>query len=291
MKQIGIIGAGIMASGMAQNFIKHGYKVHVWNRSAERLRPLVQAGVTPEEIPKAVAKASDIVIECVSDDDASRSVWLGEDGILAGASPKKVLITAASLSLEWTDELAKLCADKGFQFLDMPLTGSRPGAEGGTLKLLVGGEQAVLSQIQTDLYTIADKVYHFGPVGSGMRFKLLLNFMQAVQIDATSQAILLAQKAGLNVATMHDALFDAPMGAASPAVNMVFQALGNPALLNFAVKHIEKDLRYAQAMAKAAGVDSVLLNDLQADYAKAKENGLADRDWTAIIELFRREGK
>lgn len=290
MKQIGMVGAGIMASGMVQNFLKHGYKVHAWNHTLEQLEPLLAAGAQKADSPKAVAQAADIVIECVSDDDASRSVWLGQHGMLAGASADKVLIAMSSLSLDWIDELAGLCKEKGYQFLDAPLTGSRPGAEGGTLKLLVGGEKSVLDQIRPQLAAISDKIYHFGPAGAGMRFKLILNTLSAIQIDAVAQAILLAQRAGLQTNDVHHALFDAPMGPASPVVNSVFKGLDDPQHLNFAVKLIEKDLRYAKAMAQQYDINFELLNITQADYAKAKDAGLADRDWTSIIELFRHPG-
>src|SRR2546430_937648 len=126
MKQIGMVGAGIMASGMARNFLRHGLTVHVWNHTPERLTPLEAAGATVEGTPKKVAEKSDIVIECVSDDAASRGVWLGEQGILTGATQGKVLIASSSLSLGWIDELARTAAGKSLTFLDAPLTGSRP---------------------------------------------------------------------------------------------------------------------------------------------------------------------
>jgi 3-hydroxyisobutyrate dehydrogenase len=291
MKNIGVVGAGIMASGMAQNFIKHNYTVHIWNRTAEQVAPLVALGAKAMASPKAVAQASDIVIECVSDDEASRSVWLGDDGILAGGDTNKVLITSASLSIDWTDELAGLCKDRGYRFLDIPLTGSRAGAEGGTLKLLAGGEQEVLDSIRTELGAIAEKIYHFGPAGSGMRFKLLLNTLSAIQLNAAAQAAQLAHKAGLDAKQFFEVILDAPMAPASPALKMLVAAIGHPGQLNFAVKWIEKDLRYAQALAKECNVDFNLLDDTQADYAKARDSGLADQDWTRIVELYEDKGE
>lgn len=290
MKQIGIIGAGIMAEGMAQNFLKNGYTVHVWNRTQARVGDLVAAGATWEKTPKAVAAAADIIIECVSDDTASRSVWTDvETGILAGASKGKVYIASSSLSLEWTDELAKLCADQGFDFLDIPLTGSRAGAESGTLKLLVGGNEAVLHSIREELNAISDKIYYFGPAGSGMRFKLVLNSLIGIHVNAAAQAAELARKAGLDVAKVQEALFDANMGPASPSTAMLFKNMSMPAdQVNFAVKWIRKDLGYAQDMAAQYGVDFDLLNDTQSDYAKAEAEGLGEQDLTKIINLYRK---
>src|SRR5882757_5330668 len=103
MKQIGIIGAGIMAQGMEQNFLKHNYKVYIWNRTKDHVQEMLDRGAEWCESPKAIAEAADIVIECVSDDEASRRVWTDtETGILAGAGKGKVLIASSSLSLGWT---------------------------------------------------------------------------------------------------------------------------------------------------------------------------------------------
>lgn len=289
MKRMGIVGAGIMANGMAQNFLKHGYPVFVWNRTREHVENLLEAGAQWCDSPKAVAEASDITIECVSDDDASRKVWTdAEAGILAGASKDKVYIASSSLSLDWTDELAHLNAERGLNFLDMPLTGSRAGAEGGTLRLMVGGNRAVLDSIRDDLSAIAEKVYYFGPAGSGMRFKLILNTLMGIQVDAAAQLTELARRAGLKVADVQNALFDGSMGPASPSVGAYFRNIDMPAeQVNFSTKMIAKDLRYAREMAKRYGVDSNLLDDAAGDFAKAADTGYADQDFTKIDRLYR----
>ncbi len=286
MKKIGVIGLGIMGHGIAANFLRAGCNLSIWNRSKERTIELIENGAILLKSPKEVTENSDIIIECVADDEASRSVWLGINGILAGATPDKVLTTSASLSLDWTDELSRLCQNNGFRFLDMPLTGSRMGAETGTLKLLVGGDSVVLDEIRSELTAIADKVYHFGPAGAGMRFKLVLNTLQAIHMKATAQAIELFQKAGLDIEQVHHAIFDAPMGPASPTTNLAFLNIDSDQV-NFPLKLIEKDLRYAQDMAKQYNMEFDLLNDTQADYERAKVQSLGDQDWTIIKQLYR----
>ncbi len=287
MKKIGLIGAGIMAAGMAQNFLKHGYAVTIWNRNPERLKPLLDLGATAAATPHAVTEASDLIIECVSDDDASRDVWTGDDGILAGATPDKVLIGSSSLSIGWTDELIKLCADQGFKFLDMPITGSRAGAEGGTLRLLIGGEKDVLELARPDLEAISEKIYHFGGPGAGMRFKLVLNSLIGIHMNAAAQALQLAQAVGIDHDVFAHAFIDGNMGPLSPSTKLVFDSKNwEPGHVNFAVQWLEKDLRYAQDMAVQYGVDFDLLNDTQYDYAQAIDAGLADEDVTSIRKIF-----
>lgn len=288
MRTVGIIGAGIMAAGMARNFLKNGYEITVWNRSPERLEPLLAAGAKQAQTPRETTEISDLVIECVSDDAASRSVWLGDDGILAGATPDKVLITAATVSLAWVDELARLCEDHGLRFLDMPLTGSRAGAEGGTLKLLVGGHEDVLESVREDLGAISDYIIRFGEAGAGTRFKLMLNALSAIQIDAAAQAIEIARAEGVDPEAFERALRDGPMAPASGATMAFLRDRKGIDHVNFSVQWIEKDLRYAQEMARKAGKDFDLLDDAQRSFAKAKDRGLAEKDWSYISELYRK---
>jgi 3-hydroxyisobutyrate dehydrogenase-like beta-hydroxyacid dehydrogenase len=291
--KMGIIGAGIMATGMAQNFLKHGYAVTVWNRTRAHTDDLIAAGATWKDSPKEVAEASDIVIECVSDDKASREVWTNpKTGILATAAADKIYIASSSLSLEWIDELAALCKNKGIDFLDMPLTGSRAGAEGGTLRVMVGGDEKVLEKIRPALEAIAEKIYYFGPAGAGMRFKLILNTLIGIHMNAAAQAAVLAEKAGLDLTVVQYALFDGTMGPASPTTNMLFKNMDMPAeQVNFATKLIEKDLRYAEEMATQYGVTFDLLNDTQADFAKAIAAGYGDQDQTKLKKYYEQYGR
>src|SRR3989338_8990679 len=137
MKKIGVVGTGIMGSGIAANYLKRGYTVFVWNRTKEKADGLVAEGAIFAGTPREVAEKSNIVFEVTGNDESSKAVWLGTNGILAGAGKDSMLISDATISVEWVDELVKLCARQGYTFFDMPLTGSRAGAEGGTLTLLV----------------------------------------------------------------------------------------------------------------------------------------------------------
>lgn len=287
MKKIGFIGAGIMAAGMAQNFLKAGYQVFIWNRSQERLVPLTAAGAVACATPREVTEQADIIIECVSDDAASREVWTNANGILAGADTTKVLIASSSLSIAWTDELIGLCQAKNYQFLDMPLTGSRAGAENGTLRLLIGGTPETLESIRPDLEKIAEKIYHFGAAGTGMRFKLILNGMMGIHMDAAGQALSIAKKVGVDPDMMAHAFIDGNMSPISPGSKLVFDSKNWPeGHVNFAVQWLEKDMRYGQEM--LAGYDTTfnLLDAARADYTKAKDSGLAEEDVTSIRKIF-----
>lgn len=282
-----VIGTGIMGSGIVTNLLKAGHQVSVWNRDDAKLKPLVDIGAIAKYSIKEVVVGADIVFEVTADDGSSRSIWLGQDGIIANCSDNQVLITCATLSISWTDELASICKQNNLKFLDMPMTGGRMGAESGNLKLLVGGDESVLETIKPTLSAIASDVFYFGTAGSGMRFKLMLNTLSAIHINAAAQAIEIAIKSGIKPELFTSAIINGGMLPASPATKLLFEGMNTPdEFLNFSVKWIEKDLRYAKQMSEQFGGFD-LLTETQADYAKALDKGLGEMDWTKIIKLFR----
>lgn len=280
-KSVAVLGLGIMGHGMAENFLKAGHEVTLWNRTPSRGHFLETKGATLAASPRAAVQKAEVVFEVVSDDAASRSVWLGEDGILAAATPAQVLVAASSLSIDWTMELAKICEDKALRFLDIPLTGSRWGAEAGTLQLMAGGDETTLQEIAPTLQSISKKIYHFGPVGSGMRFKLLLNAIQAIHNLAAAEAMALAEATGLDLDKVAEALME--MGPASPLTGIVLKRILEPSeQVNFAIEWIAKDLRYARQMAEQAGMSPPFLADAEYLFTATEQAGAGQLDWAEI---------
>lgn len=278
MRKIGVVGTGIMGSGIAANYLKAGYEVHVWNRSAEKTAELQQAGAVVAASPKETAEQSDIIFEVTANDESSQAVWQGKDGILAGASKDKVLIASATLSISWTIWLSELCAELGFTFFDMPLTGGRAAAESGSLKLLAGGDEAALEALKPDLEAISAKVFYFGSSGSGMKYKLVLNSLQAVHIAAFGEAMRLAESQGLDPSKVGPALCDRPGGEVT---NFAWNAYQQDKLpLTFSVDWITKDLEYAKQM--NPGLQRPILDDALAIYKKARADGHGGEDWASI---------
>lgn len=202
MTDVAVIGLGIMGHAMADHFLRGGHRVTVWNRTAAKADDLVAAGAQLATSPAGAAAAADVSFEVTADDGSSRDAWLGGEGILAGARPGSVLVTSATLSPGWVAELAQACTDAGHPFLDMPLTGGRAGAEAGQLVMLAGGDADTLAELGPTLAAVARDVKHFGPVGAGTRFKLILNAVQAVHLGAFGEAMALAEATGLDPAAV-----------------------------------------------------------------------------------------
>lgn len=278
-RKIGLVGLGIMGAGIAENFLKKGYSVYLWNRTREKLERFRGIkGAILCETPGQVSENSEIVFEVTADDKSSREVWLGADGILSGASSGKVLVASATLSAFWTDELSSLCENKGLTFLDIPLTGGRIGAETGNLTLLCGGSKEALDSIREDLGAISGKVHYFGKAGSGMRYKLLLNFLQATHMSGFNQAMEIARKEGLNLEKVADALKERPGGTITGIASKSYFEKEPP--LTFSVEWISKDLAYCRELA-GQGVPS-LLEAVLGEYNSSLESGFSKRDWSIV---------
>lgn len=280
-RKIGIVGLGIMGGGMSVNLLKNGYTTFVWNRTKSVSSKLARKGARVCSSPKEVAKKADVIFEVTADDKSSRTVWLGKNGILSGSNSRKILITSATLSIKWTDELVKKCRSLGFHFADMPLTGGRIGAESGSLTLLTGGNEAVIKKLTPVLKAISKKVFYFGSAGSGMRYKLILNFLQGLHIVGFGQALKIAKKHKMNLKTVGDALSNRPGGTITNLSWRDYQKVPNP--INFSVEWITKDLIYAKNLTK--GMDTPLLDEVLAKYKKAMKKGFNKKDWTFVNKL------
>ena len=280
MKKIGVIGLGIMGHGMAVNFLKNGYELYVWNRSPQKADDLVKNGAKLCKTPKEVAQNSEMVFDVTANDESSKRVWTAEDGILNGAKKDSVLVASATLSTQWLDELAKKCEEQGYTFFDMPLTGSRPGAETGTLTLLVGGDEKKLKKIEPTLKAIAKNVVYFGPAGQGLRFKLLLNMLQAIHIIGYAEVLKIAKASGMNVNKVADTLAVRPGGIPTGQAREGFYKQPDP--IGFSIEWLAKDLGYAKDF--AGNLDTPMLDDVLSKYRQLMDSGLGQTDWTNVNE-------
>jgi len=136
---VAVLGLGIMGSGMARRLVSSGFPLSVYSRSREKAAPFAELGVYLADSPRQAAERADVVISMVSDDTASRAVWMGDAGALAGARRGSVLIESSTLTVAWIKELAEASSQRDLEFLDAPVTGTKPHAESGQLLFLVGG--------------------------------------------------------------------------------------------------------------------------------------------------------
>jgi 3-hydroxyisobutyrate dehydrogenase len=288
MNSIAFLGVGTMGAGMAGRLLDSGFSVTVWNRHRGRADALVARGARVAESPRTAAAGADAVIAMVADDAASKSVWLGPDGALAGAARGIVAIESSTLSPSWIVELADHAAKAGCELIDAPVTGSRTHAASGDLLFLAGGPTAALERARPALSAMGSRgIVHLGPTGSGARMKLINNFVCGVQAAALAEAVALIERLGLDPAKAFPVLGDGAPG--SPLVKGVgARMLAHDYSVNFALGLMHKDLTYAMAEGARAGVALRTAETARELFDDAIAARLGDSDFAAVVETLRR---
>lgn len=289
MTRVALLGLGIMGAGMAQNVLRAGYSLTVYNRTRERAAPLEAAGASIADSPRAAAQMAEVVISMVSDDRASQVIWLGPDGALAGAQHGAILIESSTLSTTWVRQLAVLAAERGCHFLDAPVSGSKPQVEAGELIFFVGGDAEVLEQVRPVLLSLGRRIEHLGPVGSGAIMKLINNLMGGVQIAVLAEGILLAQQAGLSMEQVIPLLINGAPG--SPIVKgKAARIVARDYNTHFALRWMHKDLTYALEEAIQRNLPMPTVAAAREIYRLAMARGLSNEDFSAVAEAIRPSG-
>jgi len=252
--RVGFIGIGRMGLPMARNVLAAGFPLTVFNRTPERCEPLAAAGATVAETPSELAAASDVVVTMVADADAVRALLDGDDGILLGAAPGLVLAEMSTIGPLAARELAARCAEHGVAMLDAPVSGSTAVAEAAGLVVMVGGEAAAFERARPVLAAISKAQFHLGPSGAGAAVKVGLNVIIAATTVAVSEALVLAEEAGVEREAAYEVIGSSAV--ASPFVEYKRAAFLDPdgTPTAFALELMAKDLGLARALGERDGV-------------------------------------
>lgn len=285
-RAITLLGLGTMGTGMASRLLAAGYPLTVWNRSIERSRALETQGARVAHTPHGAAEAGDVIVSIVADDAASRAVWLGETGALAGARPGAVLIESSTVSPGWIRELAELAHARGCSLIDAPVTGSRAQAAAGELLFLAGGDAPTIEDVRDVLLVMGRDVLALGPSGSGAFVKLVNNFVAGVQIAAIAEAVTLIEASGLDRERALGVLLDGAPG--SPIVKIVAaRMLGRDYDVHFRADLMGKDLGYAIEAAAQHGLPLSTAEAALRSFQAASRDGFGGRDMAAVVEPLR----
>jgi 3-hydroxyisobutyrate dehydrogenase len=285
--KVTVLGLGIMGAGMARQLAQKGFDLTVWNRDAAKAAPLAAAGARVAASAADAARHADVVFAMVADDQASRSVWLGELGALAAMRTGAIAVESSTLTVDWIRELAEAANVRGVGFLDAPVTGSKAQAESGALSFLVGGPAELLERVRPALAAMSGNIAHLGPTGSGAMMKLINNFLCGVQVASLSEAIAMAERSGLDARQAAAVLGAGSPG--SPLVKMVGQRMVDRAYEpNFFVPLMAKDLDYARRTFARAGIELRSADVAREQFLAAERAGYGEQDIASIVELLRR---
>jgi 3-hydroxyisobutyrate dehydrogenase len=284
--KVAFLGLGVMGSGMATRLLQTGSTVVVWNRTRAHAQLLVAAGARLAASPREAATGVEAIVAMLADDPASRAVWLGSDGALAGASTGTICIESSTISPAWCEELARAATAAGCGFLDAPVTGSKKQAASGELRFLVGGTTETLDRARPLFSAMGKETLHLGPTGAGARMKLINNFVCGIQAAALAEGVALTEAVGLDRETALSVLANGAPG--SPLVNAVGpRMLKHDYTVNFKLALMHKDLSYSIAEAERAGVQLSTAVTARELFATAMARGLGDMDFAAVVEPLR----
>ncbi len=274
---------------MARRLLGAGFPLTVYNRSRAKADALVSAGARVAATPREAVAAADIVFSMVADDGASRTLWLGPTGALAGVRRGAVLVECSTLTVAWVNELAAAITPTGCEFVDAPVTGTRPHAAAGELNFLVGGSAAALEKIRPALAPMSRSVTHLGPTGSGALVKLINNFVCAVQIASLAEALALIERSGLDRAKALAVLTEGAPG--SPLVKTLSARMtAKDYTPNFMLKLMAKDIGYAIQEGRARGQTLATAEVALQLFQRAVAQGRGDDDMAVMIEPMRQSG-
>ncbi|HEY1950190.1 MAG TPA: NAD(P)-dependent oxidoreductase [Bryobacteraceae bacterium] len=286
MAKLGFLGLGIMGAPMAQNLRKAGHEVAVWSHGTEKAKKF--AATHDAEFcatPAEVAAASECVFLCVGDTAMAREVTLGESGIRTGAKPGLVVADCSTIAPSDSVQFAKALATNQVEFLDAPCTGSKAGAEGGTLTFMVGGYRNIFEQVRPFFEAMGKSFYYCGEHGMGLRAKLTQNLILGNLLQAFNEGFVLSTKAGVDPELMLDILNNsaARSGLVSAKAPAVFR---RDFSTNFSVKWLEKDMALMVGAAAEMNVPVPLTALSQQLLRTAIAKGYGDEDICGSIRVL-----
>jgi 3-hydroxyisobutyrate dehydrogenase-like beta-hydroxyacid dehydrogenase len=285
MQRIGFIGLGLMGQHMARRLLEAGYRLTVWNRTADKAKTLCAAGATWADSPKVLAQASDVVISMVTDSAASEEVACGPDGVLEGARPGLVLIDMSSITPEMSRSVAARARAKGVAMLDAPVTGAPKLASEGKLGIMVGGPKDTFDACLPVFQAMGVKIVYAGTHGMGTTLKLVNNLILGVTIHAAAEALVLAAKAGLDPQSVIE--ITSVGGARTSAMEVrgsrMVQRDFSP---HFSVNNMYKDLSNAVKLAEECGVSLPVAGAAREILRAAKSQGKGDLDSCIVLTVL-----
>ncbi len=207
LPSLGFAGIGLMGLPMCRRLLAAGYPLTVWNRNPEKCAPLVAAGARQVATPAQLCADADLMLMCLANTEVVREVVFGPEGIAQGARAGQLLLDLSSLEPTATREMAaELAASRGVAWVDAPVSGGTPGAEAGSLAIMVGGAATDVERVRPVLLTLGQRVTHMGAVGAGQVTKACNQMIVACNALVIAEVVALAERSGVDARLIAEAL-------------------------------------------------------------------------------------
>jgi len=292
MSDVALLGTGRMGSAMARSLARAGFSLTLYNRSATKAEALAAeiGSTTAATAAEAVATAP-LAISMVSDESAVEALYRGPSGVLAGLSEGATLLEMSTVPPHVVRALEPDVRARGGAVLDAPVSGSVPLAEAGTLTIMVGGEVADLERARPVLEGLSARIFHMGPLGAGATIKLAVNAIIFALNQSLAEALVLAERAGVERATAYEVF--AASAIAAPYVKYKEAAFVDPeeTAVAFSLGLAAKDLDLIGALANRTGARMPQSEVNLAVILEASASQGSEADLAAIAEHLRMEGE
>ncbi|EHV5553439.1 NAD(P)-dependent oxidoreductase [Vibrio parahaemolyticus] len=283
-QRVAFIGLGVMGYPMAGYLSNTGYETKVYNRTkAKADKWAAEYNGIACETPREAAEGCDIVFTCVGNDNDVRSVVYGEEGLLVGLKAGAVLVDHTTTSAELAVELADACKKVGNHFIDAPVSGGQAGAENGVLTIMCGGEPSVFDHVAPVMDVYAKQITLLGENGQGQRCKMVNQICIGGILQGLSEALLLAQKSGLDIEQVVETLKHGAAGSwqmENRATTMAQDKFD----FGFAIDWMRKDLGFCLEEAERVGLELPLTKMVDEQYAGLQREGLGRMDTSVLIK-------
>jgi 3-hydroxyisobutyrate dehydrogenase/2-hydroxy-3-oxopropionate reductase len=279
--QVAFLGMGIMGRPMASNLVKAGHTVTVWNRTPGK----DVEGARTAASPATATQGAEVVWMCVSDTKAVESVLFGPQGVEEAMREGMIVVDSSTISPSATRKFAERTRARGAHYVDAPMTGSKAGAESGTLIFMVGGDEADVESLKPLFAATGKLFFRMGETGKGQAAKLAMNLQIALIYEGFAEALTLATKLGVDA----EALLSVVQASMVHSGVVEYKApfvLKRDFSANFPLRLMHKDIRLALDSAKEARVKLPGLETIEEIYEMATEDGHADLDYAATLTLL-----
>jgi len=279
--RVAFLGLGIMGREMAANLVKAGHEVAVWNRTPGR----VIEGARSAATPAAAASGVEVVWMCVADTKAVEEVLFGAQGIESSLAEGMTIVDSSTISPSATRQFAERVGKRGVHYVDAPMTGSKAGAQAGTLTFMIGGDEGTIESLNPLFTAMGKQFFRMGETSKGQATKLAMNLQIALIYEGFAEALTLATKLGVDTAAMLP-LIQASMvrsGVVDYKAPFVMKRDFSP---NFPLRLMHKDIRLALDAAREARVKLPALETVEEIYEVAAEDGKGDLDYAATLTLL-----
>jgi len=288
IKTISYLGLGTMGSGMATNLLKAGYGLTVWDRSSEKCEPFARKGARLANTPADAVRDVDLVMYSLSNDQAIDEVVFGSNGILSGINKGQIAIDISTVLPATSLREQQAYAERGVDFLDAPVFGSKQESADAKLWIMAAGNKAIFEKVKPVLTKLGQTVHYFGKNGNAAAMKLVGNLIVALEMEALAEGLVLAQKAGLDLNTVMEVVkvadFRSPL-LVSNGQNILKRNFSP----SFALKLMLKDAGLIEKFAESLQSPVPALRVAEKNLESAVGLGFGQENASALIKALEKE--